>query len=340
MRFKKLKLCAAFMALIVQEQALAWNLYQIWTSDEAMAGNLQYSGLAGGVASTQVTSVILGRSILRYCWTSYPIVSSVRWQTRNVASLLPRTINIGGKIVPLNVYGQGKIIPYNNFFYLIREDNKPEDVGNIKGGGCDPIGFTYYVNRQSQPLRIELKLPSDLAAGKYTGYFQTAHALISSYSNVQEGEGGDHTSDNTVYNQMKGGGRVPYDIEILGTCSASPASVTIDHSTLNPATGPENEKTSAVTVLCSDNARLKLSLLANKPSSETYAGGTGVDLGNGWNSLLKVINPADGSQGSAIDISAPANTGVSVTLSSTLKKTASSAAGSLNGSAVLLMYFN
>ncbi|MBF2750907.1 hypothetical protein ISN41_22860 [Enterobacter bugandensis] len=340
MRFKKLKLCAAFMALIVQEQALAWNLYQIWSSDETMAGILQYSGLSGGVASTKLNSVVVGNSTLSYCWTSYPVVSSVRWQTNNVASLLPRTINIGGKTVPLNVYGPGRKIAYNDSFYLIREDNNPVDGGSVKGGGCDPIGYTYYVPLQRQPLWIELKLPYDLAAGKYTGHIQTGNALIASFSNVQEGEGGDHTSDDNVYNSMKKAGIIPYDIEILGTCFASPASVTIDHTTLNPATGPENEKTSAVTVLCSDNARLKLSLLANKPSSETYADGTGVDLGNGWNSLLKVINPADGSQGSAIDISAPANTGVSVTLSSTLKKTASSATGSLNGSAVLLMYFN
>lgn len=339
MRFKQLKLCAAFMALIVQENALAWNLYQIWNANTYLRGSLQYSGLAGGIATTTLHPYIMGDSTLVYCWTSYPVVASVRWQSNNVASLLPNSIKIGGIDVPIKVYSSGVVTSYGTYS-LIREFNPPVDKGSATGGSCKPVGTTYNVSAVTDQLKIELNIPSYLPSGRYTGTFKVYNSLISTYSDQREGEGGDHTSDITVMGTMASPVNIPYDIEILGTCSASPASVTIDHTTLNPATGPENEKTAAVTVLCSENASLNLSLLANTPSSATYAGGTGVDLGNGWNSLLKVINPGDGSQGSAIDISAPAKTGVSVTLSSTLKSTASSSVGSLNGSAVLLMKFN
>lgn len=342
MPFKQLKLCAAFMILIAQQHAQAWNQEMIWVGDKDFPTSIQYTGPSGGIARATIPAEQIGQSVLAYCWSSYPVDASVEYTTALPAASLPPKVIINGIDVPIEVsVTDGVVIKYNEFITLVRktQDVPTQQSNTIKGGRCQNLGTVYDVPSSSQRMNLEMLIPSSLPAGNYTGEIRMKRGLMVTYSNVPEGN---FMSDFLVSSTLGGGSNtiIPYNIQITGVCTVGPQNVSLRHGYLNPATGPENEVTAEVQAFCTSDSSLKLSLIAISPGSESYGGGISVGLGKGWNSLLRIINPADGSEGSAVDVSVQANKPVSLTLNSTLKSTSASATGTLNGVAVLQASFN
>lgn len=343
MPFKQLKLCAAFMILIAQQHAQAWNQEMIWVGDTDFPTSIQYTGPSGGIARVSIPPERIGQSVLTYCWSSYPYDASVQYTTALPATTLPPKVIINGIDVPIEVsVTDGVVIKYNEFITLVRKTQVvPNEQSNtIKGGRCQNLGTVYDVPSSSQRMNLEMLIPSSLPAGNYTGEIRMKRGLMVTYSN-EPGEG-NVMSDFLVSSTLGGGSNtiIPYNIQITGVCTVGPQNVSLRHGYLNPATGPENEVTAEVQAFCTSDSSLKLSLIAISPGSESYGGGISVGLGKGWNSLLRIINPVDGSEGSAVDVSVQANKPVSLTLNSTLKSTSASATGTLNGVAVLQASFN
>jgi len=317
---------------VFSEPAMAWFSYGIWSADTATRGSINYSGVSGGMVRASLGALSFGNSTLTYCQSSGG-TATVYYGANSYAAVIPKNLNLAGINIPVTPSASsGVFFDYNNDSLFVQHD--PGYNENIGGAKCGTIGNKYNFGSLSLPnITLSLQIPQELPIGNYRGMFNLKYSLSDPHATSSAELR--RPSNAEFYQNSVSTISVPYNITITGSCDITPSPVTLEHGALTSQLAQNNEKQVSVSVLCTSSANLSLQISTNTPSTNQYTNSLGVALGNGWDSALKMINNANGQQGKQVAVNAIANVNSPVVISSTLKNTANSQIGTLNGSATI-----
>ncbi len=311
---------------------MAWNYYAIWNSNPATRGQINYTGVSGGIVNTSIGNLPFGTSTITYCMSSGG-VATVYYGAISYAAVIPQSLSISGVDIPITATAAtGQFFTYNTDTLFVQHD--PGYNESIPSAQCRAPGYSYNFGSMSLPkINLTLSIPNNLPIGRYTGNVPVKYSLSDPHA-TSSSELRRPTNDE-FYRYTSAIISVPYDINITGSCSVDASQITIPHGALTSQSAQDHEKQISASVLCSTAANVSLELSTNTPSAAQYTNSLGVDLGNGWNSALKIINNTNGQQGTSVKVNAIENTKSPIIISSTLKSTSNAQIGTLNGSATL-----
>ncbi|MEM5506725.1 PapG chaperone-binding domain-containing protein [Shewanella frigidimarina] len=315
--------------------AMATSTQLIWNSNSTNSGNLNYDGISGGIVRTELKPLDIGRATLKYC-NGFAGLVYVR-QTMTVM-FIPRVLVVNNENIAITPSSTPNttIGIFDNDYYIIKTTSQVQNVN--EQAGCQSLGNGYYFGEKTSRINLKLSIPNSLVVNSYLGKLSLKSSFVemhaSGVANLQK------PSDEIISTHSTGIISIPYSLNITGSCSTSTTDIAIDHGSLHPSVANNNEKKVTFTFNCDSGVNATLGLVTNNPSTLTYPGGLGVALGQGWNSLLKLVNPDNNEQGSSFILSSSIAASHTITLSSTLQETALSDTGSLNGSAMLMISFN
>jgi hypothetical protein len=196
---------------------------------------------------------------------------------------------------------------------------------------CPYSPMTYnFGGRPSKPLSITINI-SNLDVGSYTGTITVKALFVETFWSGSLKV----PSFPTAY-IYSSGQNLPVNITIRNDCRTSSPSIILDHGSLSFPEATGNEELEPIVITCTSDASMQLKLSSTQSPSGTYAN-VGVGLGNGWDSELYLTDKSTGASGGNITVALTANQGKTVDITSILRQTSTSTAGSLQGSAILTM---
>lgn len=227
--------------------------------------------------------------------------------------------------------------------YKISDTPTHTNVGEQTPGGSLNGAATGCINPRGIPAdtsvtNIQLSNLNQLPPGEYTASIPTTAAwgrFLLSGSDVDNLTR--YTTDQLLSYAQAG---PTYNILLYKetSCVIETPQITIAHGS-EPLTSAESDiATTPIRISCDSSANATMSLTSVTTSINSYPNAVTVDLGNGWDSALAVINPIDGTSNSSITFAAPVGK-TEVQIKSELKRTVNAAPGALLGSAILTVTF-
>lgn len=258
---------------------------------------------------------------------------------------IPTSITIGGKSIKVKVvtppsrYIYEKTIS-DHFVYIYNDGwayypSRPGvlfDCQKVMPGTEIP-GNGYELPRFTLSLDI-----SSLESKNYTGQMivKSAHTLHYSYDEQPP------TVDSTIVFNNSAENIINYDITIQNKCNFSTNQILFDHGMVSKKIANHTvSKNFTISCVKASSVTALIDIKATNKPSKIYSDGAAVGLGNGWDSVLKIEGKTsqvgyDGSSSSTTLDILGSNT---FTLTSRLENTGTGGVGTINGSAVMTIYF-
>lgn len=332
--------------VITPVYAVSDNTYSFFWSSNTIhnVGNVTYDGGALSSIVVNVSDIIPGvLSVTKHqCKSMWGSV----WTHRAAYDywiFVPKSVTANnGENIIVHIHQLPKdfsIVEEDSNQYILYK--KIPEADNRQYKTCYKIGNTYNFTgswNSSFILRLETK---SLNIGQYTGNIPVKIAFAE-YFKATSGSTGANSNPIQRWSladarQNLGTVNIPFDINIRNICTVSPNDINLDHGAhvITMADGHTTSQDIYVRCVKEGDIDIKLSIKAINSPSTSYAEGVGVGLGNGWDSILKI----DNSNITPItsNITMPANSKFNI--KSVLKKTNNSQPGSLNGAAVMEVFF-
>ena len=328
--------------LITPAHAVSGNTFSFfWSSTtEHNVGNATYDGGALSSIIVNVNDIIPGvlRVTKNHCMNQWSNVW-IHQTAYDYWIFIPKSVTTNnGKNIGVHIHQLPKdftIIEEDSNQYILYK--KVPEATNSQYKGCYKIGDAYNFTspwNSSFILRLD---SSSLNIGRHTGNIPIKIAFAE-YFKATSGSTGANSNPIQRWSladarQNLGTVNIPFDINIRNVCTISPNEINLAHGghTITMADGHTTSEDIYVKCVEEGSIDLNLSIMAIDSPSTSYAEGVGVGLGNGWDSILNINNS------NKTSITIPANSKFNI--QSVLRKTNNSQPGSLNGAAVMVIYF-
>lgn len=199
------------------------------------------------------------------------------------------------------------------------------------------LGYTTITSSDTiPPVTLNVTMPDDLEPGVYDvdidSYAGMNYAAAYDGSKIEN-----RFSDNSLLNQAKQGYPMSWTtpVTVTARCTSSTTQLNLQHGTHALNDAENNQTTRAFTLTCSEGAEATLTLSTNTPSDTAYTGGIGVDLGNGWDTVLAISDGRTTGATIVLNASSTSETAFPLTVISTIHGTPEKSSGALQGLAIL-----
>lgn len=212
------------------------------------------------------------------------------WYSSTSWIAVPDRIEIAGESVLVKVdatsswYKHFSAGGYSYWYHVDWRDHKHDENLSSDCGAPGDIGI-YPINVKYDGLTLKFDVPRGLPTG------QTYASLV--MGGGQEGQYWSAAGQSMnlpssfIQNGIKNL-RYSYIFNVMNSCTADSLNYTIDHGNLTPSDAEKSEKKINIPVNCTGPTGVKFELIPGRNASGNYGGKPAVDLGNGWDSLIKI----------------------------------------------------
>lgn len=328
--------CLIVLFELIPISCYAGQIRYLWSSTgTGTSGDIQYQGTMIDTLSTKM-NWYSGNMRVEYIGScdSSAVGTYTYYRYEDKWLSVPTSISLNGIQIPISVN-------VDNFSYLQKSGadviykQRTNNYTWTGRGACGQVGGSYPIN---DSLSVTIVLSglniSGLKSGTYTGLIPIKYVRSEYFSSVSYAEITPF-NDSLAIKYLTTIASIPYTITITNSCKINATQIYFNHGSLPISDADGNTKNSSLNIICDDTARIKMNMASRTtPSSTSYSDGVGVGLGYGWDTVLKFGN------GLLTDTSLEATVlipreGKNIPITSTLRKTARSASGPLDGSAVV-----
>lgn len=202
---------------------------------------------------------------------------------------------------------------------------------------CDQLGGITQYGTQLPATKILLSLPDDIPPGKYSGAFTGSFAS----SIINANPSPVHFTIDNFLDVAANNLRIKYNIEITNFCRTSTQNVVIDHGTISKNSITGLQKSNSLSVLCTNDTPINLTLKSLSPPYFTSNDNQGVGVGLAQGIDSKVSLNQNGVSYQKLTSSVQANIPFDINIVSKLHANSpTSVTGLITGNAILEIFYN
>ncbi|EIL1430902.1 TPA: hypothetical protein OMI58_005033 [Escherichia coli] len=332
-----MKLKLILMVVMAMSPALSRGQYvsYLWApTASSISGYINYTGWGSGSVNTQLYgwSVNQANAVYSTC-DSGSMGTDAKNQAYDWFVFIPKKIDLGNvsaSVIPLSINGW-TYASMNNELWVMKKMTE-ESSYNYDGKTCPISVFSYRFSNLtpgSVPISIDF---FDVPVGSYNTvmkvkiqFSELFWSIGSMYQKISNQTALDYAQEQNI----------PVDINVNNKCTVGHKVVNIDHGKLAVDVAENNIVKKDISIHCTGETSITLRLHSNQQSKIYYDNGLGVDVGNGWDSLLSIKSNDRAQYGKNITDVIQSNETKNYSLQSVLKKKDNYSPGVISGSAIL-----